>query len=119
MIDISKKYLQKRDDDHPHLGNFVHWFIKKQGVTKTFVAKQLDVNPLSLPRYFKHSSLQFSIIWRISKAINYNMVADLGQRLKIPFETEAEKELRAQLAEKEEVIKKMEIQLELLREMKK
>lgn len=36
----------------------------------------------------------------------------LSQRLKIPFETDIEKELREQLAEKEEVIKNMEIQLE-------
>jgi len=118
-MDISKRYLKKREDDHPNLGNFVHWFIKKEGVKKIIVAQQLDVSPTTLNKYFKMSSLQFSILWRISRIINYNMVADLGQRLGIPFETEAEKQLKVQLAEKEELIKKMEIQLEVLRELRK
>ena len=47
------------------------------------------------------------------------MVMDLGQRLKIPFETDVEKELKVELAEKDELIKKMAIQLEVFREMRR
>lgn len=113
MKDTSKKYLQKVTDDCQHVGNFVHWFIKETHHKKKDVATHLQVVPTTLNSYFKQQSLQFAIVWRISQAINYNLVMDLGQRLKIPFETEVEKELRKQLAEKEEVIKRMEIQLEV------
>ena len=118
MIDISKKYLHKKEDDNPNLGNFVNWFIKQQGIKKITVARELNVSPNTVNRYFKQPSIQFNILWRLSRIINYNMIMDLGQRLKIPFETDVEKELKVQLAEKEELIKKMEIQLEVFREMR-
>ena len=118
MIDISKKYLHKKEDDNPNLGNFVNWFIKQQGIKKITVAKEMEVSATTLNGYFKKPSLQFAILWRLSRIINYNMIMDLGQRLKIPFETDAEKELKVQLAEKEELIKKMAIQLEVFREMR-
>lgn len=117
MRDLSKKYLSKAENDYPDMGNFVHWFIIQSGQKKKDVASHLDVLNTTLNGYFKQRSLQLGIVWRISRFINYNMLMDLGQRLKIPFETEVEKELRAQLAEKEEIIKKMEIQLEVFREI--
>jgi len=117
MRDSSRKYLSKAENDYPDMGNFVHWFIKQSGQKKKDVASHLDVLNSTLHGYFKQRSLQLGIVWRISRFINYNMLMDLGQRLKIPFETEVEKELRAQLAEKDEIIKKMEIQLEVFREM--
>ncbi|MFY0483448.1 transcriptional regulator [Flavobacterium sp. PLA-1-15] len=116
MKDTSQKYLKEEANDCQHVGNFVHWFIKLGHHKKKDVAGHLKVVPTTLNSYFKQQSLQFAIVWRISQAINYNLVMDLGQRLKIPFETEIEKELRKQLAEKEEIIKRMEIQLEVLRE---
>lgn len=115
MSDNTKKYLAKSEHQYPNIGNFVHWFIQEGPHKKKDVAAKLQVSPSSLNQYFKQQSLQFAIVWRISQAINYNLVMDLGQRLKIPFETEVEKELRRQLAEKEEVIKRMEIQLEVFR----
>ena len=39
----------------------------------------------------------------------------IGQKLKIDFETNTEKELRRQLAEKEELLAKMKIELDLLK----
>ena len=82
------------------------------------MARELNVSPNTVNRYFKQPSIQFNILWRLSRIINYNMIMDLGQRLKIPFETDVEKELKVQLAEKDELIKKMEIQLEVFREMR-
>ncbi|RZL43757.1 MAG: transcriptional regulator [Pedobacter sp.] len=115
MREQTRKYLKDAADDYPDIGNFVHWFIKQGGHKKKEVADYLEVLPTTLTRYFGQRSLQVGILWRISQAINYNLVMDLGQRLKIPFETEVEKELRKQLAEKEEVIKRMEIQLEVFK----
>lgn len=117
MNEQTRKYLKETDDDYPDIGNHVHWFIKQRKHKKKAVSDYLQVLPTTLNGYFKQRSLQFGIIWRISQAINYNLVMDLGQRLKIPFETEIEKELRAQLAQKEEIIKKMEIQLEVYKEL--
>ena len=119
MLDKSKKYLQKGENDYPAIGNFVHWFIKEQHHKKKTIADHLQIIPTTLNQYFKQQSLQVAILWRLSQAMNYNLIMDLGQRLKIPFETDAEKELKLQLAEKDELIKKMAIQLEVFREMRR
>ena len=115
MKDTTSNTTPKATNDHPSLGRFVHFFILDTRNKKKDVAGHLKVTRSVLYHYFKQHSLQFGIVWRISQAINYNLVMDLGQRLKIPFETEVEKELRKQLAEKEEVIKRMEIQLEVFK----
>jgi hypothetical protein len=52
-------------------------------------------------------------------AMNYNFIAQLGEYLPYRFETICEKTLKEQLAEKEAIIQKMEIQLETLHELLK
>jgi len=115
MKDTTSNNTARDANDHPDLGRFVHFFILDTQHKKKDVAAHLQVTRSVLYHYFKQHTLQFGILWRISLAINYNLVMDLGQRLKIPFETEVEKELRKQLAEKEEIIKRMEIQLEVFK----
>lgn len=50
-------------------------------------------------------------MWRLSQAMNINLVMALGEYLKIPFETTVEKDLRTELAEKEARIKELEMEV--------
>ena len=115
----SKKYLQKREDDLLHIGNLVAWIIQENHSKKKDVSQALSIAPNTLNQYFKHSSLQAAILWRLSKALDYNFFMYIGQRLMIDFETKTEKELRKQLAEKEEIVTKMMIELDLLKKINK
>ena len=47
--------------------------------------------------------------------MKYNLIMALGEHLNIPFETKAEKALRAELAEKDEQIKALETELGIYR----
>ena len=114
-----KKYLQEREDDLLHVGNLVAWIIQEKHSKKKDVSQALSIAPTTLNKYFKHSSLQAAILWRLSKALDYNFFMFIGQKLKIDFETNTEKELRKQLAEKEEVLTKMKIELDLLKKTHK
>ncbi len=60
--------------------------------------------------------MQFAIISKLSMALNYNFIAQLGEYLPYRFETIREKALKQELAEKDAIIQKMEIQLEVFRE---
>ena len=97
MIDNQKRYQKKREDDPKHLGNYIKWHIESHHIKKKNVSDFLQVLPISLNRYFKQSSFQFSILWRISLAVKHNFIIQLGEELNIPYETKAEKELKAQL----------------------
>jgi hypothetical protein len=113
MIDLSKRYKTKRDNDPPNLGNFINWHIQQGKIKKKDVSTFLGVLPTTLNKYFKQSSFQFIILWRISHAVNHNFLMELGENwLKIDYTTQKEKDLMEQLAKKEEVIKTLNIQLE-------
>lgn len=115
----SKKYLQKREDDLLHVGNLVAWIIQESHSKKKDISQALSIAPTTLNKYFKHSSLQAAILWRLSKALDYNFFMFIGQKLKIDFETNREKELKKKLEEKEELVTKMKIELDLLKKIHK
>ena len=106
-----KKHLEKGENDHPDLGNFVNWYITENHLKKKDIADQLGIRPNTLQQYFKHQSLQFGVLWRLSQAMNFNLIMELAERLNIPFETKIEKELRAELAEKEALIQNLQVEL--------
>jgi hypothetical protein len=97
MKNRSKKFLIATDEDPIHIGNLVHWEITQRHIKKKDVALQLGVIPTTLNQYFKQTSLQTIILWRLSQAVNFNFLMFLGQRLAIGFETEKEKDLKTQI----------------------
>ena len=118
-MDFKKKFLEKRDNDPPPLGNFVNYHIYINKIKKKKVSEYLNVLPTTLHGYFQQSSFQFAILWRISQAVQHNFLMELGERLAIPYETKAEKELKAQLAEKEKEIETLQMQLDVFRQIHK
>lgn len=120
MIDLQKKFLKPRKNDPPKLGNYIQWHIEQNKIRKRSVSDFLGVLPTTLNQYFKQPSFQFAILWRISHAVNHNFLMELGEKwLKIAYETEKEKELKLQLAEKDEEIKTLSTQLGVYREIHK
>ena len=111
MIDNGKRYQKKRKEDPKPLGNYIQWHIEQNKIKKLSVSRYLDITPNSLNQYFKQTSFQFIILWRISQAVKHNFLMELGEQMDIPYETKAEKALKTQLQEKEEHIKGLEYQL--------
>lgn len=118
-MDLKKKFLVKRENDAPPLGNFINWHLHVNKIKKKNVSEFLGVLPTSLNGYFKQPSFQFVILWRISQAVQHNFLMELGERLAIPYETKAEKELKNQLAEKEKQIETLQTQLEVFKKIHK
>ncbi len=119
MKDISRKYLQKSDNDCLHLGNLIAWIIQEKHIKKKDVAQHLNVLPTTLNQYFKQPSVQVGILWRLSQALNYNLLLDVGQRLDIPFETNAEKALKENLEQTQKELEHLKIELNLLKKIHK
>lgn len=107
-MDLSKKYKKITDAKYPDVGNFINYHIQSKKLSKAQLIRDLGINPSTLNNYFKNDSLQFGILWRISKALNHNFIAQLAEYLHIPFETYRERELLAQLNEKQKRIEQLE-----------
>ena len=119
MIELKKKYQTERSDDAPALGNFIHYYFKQNNVKKKEVSDYLNIAPNTLTQYFKQRSFQFTILWRISKVVQHNFLMELGERLGIAYETQKEKELQAQLAQKEAEIQELTTQLGVYKQIHK
>lgn len=119
MKERGSKYLKQSETDPLHIGHLVAWIIQEKHLKKADIARQLNVLPTTLNQYFKQPSVQMGILWRLSKATKYNFLADLGQRVQIDFETQKETALQKTLAEKEEAIKILKIELNLLKKIHK
>ncbi len=119
MKDRSKKYLQKAANDVIHVGNLIAWIIQEKHLKKKDVAQHLGILPTTLTQYFKQPSVQVGILGRLSQALDYNLLIDLGERLNIPFETKAEKQLKAELATTKAELDHLKIELNLLKRIHK
>jgi hypothetical protein len=119
MIDRTKRYLQKLPNDNLHIGNLIAWVIQEKHLKKVNIAQQLNIKPASLNQYFKQSSIQLGILWRLSQIMEYNFLSDLADRLPIPFETKKEVILNNMLSEKEEELKSIKKELNLLKKIHK
>jgi hypothetical protein len=116
MINTDRKYKKDLGEQYPLIGNFIHYHIIQNKIKKADVARALGILPTGLNDYFKRDSLQFAILWKLSTVMKHNFIAQLGEYLPYRFETIREKALLEQLAEKDAIIQKMEIQLEAIRE---
>jgi hypothetical protein len=116
MINTDRKYKKDLGEQYPLIGNFIHYHIIQNKIKKADVARALGILPTGLNDYFKRDSLQFAILWKLSTVMKHNFIAQLGEHLPYTFETTREKALLEQLAEKDAIIQKMEIQLEAIRE---
>ena len=119
MIDSQKRYQKKRDNDPKHLGNYIKWHLESNKIKKQSVSDFLNVQAITLNLYFKQSSFQLSILWRISLAVKHNFLMQLGEELNIPYETKAEKELKTQLELLKQENRDLKRDNELLRDILK
>ena len=119
MRDRTKRYLQKSPNDSIHVGNLIAWVIQEKKLKKAAIAQQLNIAPTTLTQYFKQSSVQVGILWRLGQAMDYNLLADVADRLPIDFETKKEAALQRILSEKEEELKILKIELNLLKKIHK
>lgn len=115
MANDYNKHALDRGEQYPIVGNFISYHMQQRGLKKSNVARVLGIDPKGLANYCKRDTLQFAVLWKLSLVLKHNFVAQLGEYLPYRFETIHEKALKEQLAEKEALIQKLEIQLEEIR----
>ncbi len=72
-----RKYLEKSEHPHPHIGNLVRNIMTEKRISKAEVARKLNVTPSVVNEYLKNPSLQFGILWKLCIALNYDFLSEL------------------------------------------
>jgi len=93
-------------DSYPHNGKFLQDYIKKNGVNRAELARKLNVSNTTVYQYAESSSLQLSVLWKSSLALNHNFVAELSELLPVEYSSKRETELKNK-------IKVLETELEI------
>ena len=91
----------------PHNGKLLTDYLLKNDINRAGLARKMNVSNTSVYQYAGSPSLQMSILWKASIALNHNFVAELGELLPVKHKTGNEIQL-------EEKIKALEAQLEKL-----
>ncbi|WP_223302362.1 helix-turn-helix domain-containing protein, partial [Flavobacterium branchiophilum] len=109
------KHRLTNSTEFPANGNFVHYYLHQNKISKAEVSRKLGVTHTTVSGYMKQQSLQFGILWQLSKVLEYNFVAHLGEYLKIPYQTKVEQELRATIEQQNAHIKSLETEIQILK----
>lgn len=70
-------YLNPGAHPYPHIGQFIRRKLWELNVSSPEAARRLGVNTSTVHAYFRQPSLQFGIIWKLSMALNYDLLSDL------------------------------------------
>lgn len=89
----------KVSNSYPHNGKFLQNYIKKNGVNRAGMARKMNVSNTTVYQYAESSSLQLSVLWKASLALNHNFVAELGELLPIEYSSKREAELENKIKE--------------------
>lgn len=119
MKATAKKYQTQGAVSYPHIGQYLRQYFTKNGVNRAAVARELGVADTSTTRYLVQESLQFGILWKISVAINHNLLADLASRLPIAFATPREIALEAELKAVQEELNALKLENKIYKDLLK
>ncbi len=70
-------YLKSGAHPYPHVGKFIRRKLMELHVSPPEAARRIGVNTSTVHAYFRQPSLQFGIIWKLSMALNYDLLSDL------------------------------------------
>ena len=70
-------YLKPGAHPYPHVGKFIRRKLMELHVSPPEAARRIGVNTSTVHAYFRQPSLQFGIIWKLSMALNYDLLSDL------------------------------------------
>lgn len=100
----TQAYLRQGSQPYPHIGEFVRRRMHKLNLASPEIARRLGVTSRTVRSYFEQPSLQFGIIWKLSMAMNYDLLSDLIAQYPPGFPVK-----------KDEKMAEMEKELEILR----
>ena len=73
-------YLKPGTQPYPHIGQLIQKKLRELHVSSSEAARRIGVNSSTVRAYYKQPSLQFGIIWKLSMALNYDLLSDLIAR---------------------------------------
>lgn len=81
----------------PHIGQMVARVIVDRNITKSQLARWLQIHPSGIDRYLKQSTLHVALLWKLGEVLQYNFFAALTQEFPIAYVSEKDVQEKQQL----------------------
>ncbi len=101
----------------PHNGKFLTDYVLKNDINRAALARKMNVSNTSVYQYAVSPSLQMSILWKASIALNHNFVAELGELLPVKHKTGNEIQLEEEIKALEARIEKLNLELSVYKDV--
>ncbi|REG94738.1 hypothetical protein [Flavobacterium aquicola] len=116
---MAQKYQTQGAVPYPHIGQFLRKYFAAKGVNRAEVARQLNIADSTATKYMAQESLQFGILWKISVAVNRNLLADLASHLPIAYTTPRETALETELKALQEEVNALKLENKIYKDLLK
>ena len=101
----------------PHNGKLLTDYLLKNDINRAGLARKMYVSNTSVYQYAGSPSLQMSILWKASIALNHNFVAELGELLPVKHKTGNEIQLEEEIKALEARIEKLNLELSVYKDV--
>ncbi len=72
-----RKYKDSIKNPHPHLGSMIRKVMEQKGLSKSYVAREMNITHNTLWAYFKKNSIQFGILWKLCIVLDYDFLSEI------------------------------------------
>lgn len=101
----------------PHNGKLLTDYLLKNDINRAGLARKMNVSNTSVYQYAGSPSLQMSILWKASIALNHNFVAELGELLPVKHKTGNEIQLEEEIKALEARMEKLNLELSVYKDV--
>ena len=101
----------------PHNNKLLTDYLLKNDINRAGLARKMNVSNTSVYQYAGSPSLQMSILWKASIALNHNFVAELGELLPVKHKTGNEIQLEEEIKALEARIEKLNLELSVYKDV--
>lgn len=108
---------ETKKEECPHIGKLINYSIYQNRIKKVDIANYLGMNRYSISAIVKKPSVQIDLLWKVCKFTNINYIAEIAEKINIPYQTQKEKELTEEIEAVKQENKILIRENELLREL--
>ncbi len=100
----------------PDIGALLKEYVKKNRIRQSGWARKANLNPKTVARYMKQSTMQVDTLFTICQTLNYNFLKEITALLPADMPPLTENPLQARISELEKQKSDLELQVKTLKE---
>jgi plasmid maintenance system antidote protein VapI len=91
------KMQSNTDSPMPHIGTMLVQVMKLRMITKTELARKMDIASSGINQYCKQATLHAALLWKLGQVLDFDFFAWLSKEFPLQTTSQQEQELQQQI----------------------